>query len=291
MTHLGFLLLTHANPGQTARLTDRLLRLYPGAPIVVHHDRHQCPLPGGVLPPAIDLVPDPVRTRWGHWSLVEATLVGLRRMLARPDAPEWIVLLSGADYPIAHPDRVLAELGAETADARIDCRRAPPLHVADEHWRGIISRYARIPLRPHRFLPRALHWRTVPGSRQLCPLGARLPLHFGLHWMTVNRRAAAAMLAAPRTHRRLTAWMRWAEIPEEAYFQTALASTPGLTLSPAHARFVRWSGRPNPETLTMSDLPAMLASGDHFARKFSPEVDRTVLDALDEHLGLPPFRG
>lgn len=296
MPPVGFLLVTHNRPAQTLRLVDRLARLYGPAPVVIHHDQSQSRLDPRDLPAHVHVLEDWVKTRWGDWGVVEGTLRGLRRMLGRPDSPDWTVLLSGADYPVARPERVLADLAAETADVRIDCRRAPPPEACDAFWRGIRTRYGRGPLRPRPWLPKALHWRTIPGTRLLSPFrgarGERTPLYFGSQWFTIGRRAAEAAVAGPRTHRRLTAFMRFAELPDEAYVHNVVATTPGLTLSPRHARFIKWNaGKPNPETLTSADLPAMLSSGDHFARKFDPLVDAGVLDELDRALGLPAWDG
>jgi hypothetical protein len=53
-------------------------------------------------------------------------------------------------------------------------------------------------------------------------------------------------------------------------------------------RHVGWSSHaPSPRELDASDLPRMLASGAHFARKFP--ADAPVLAELDRALGLEPW--
>lgn len=43
-------------------------------------------------------------------------------------------------------------------------------------------------------------------------------------------------------------------------------------------------GKPSPEWLTAADLPALLASDNLFARKFSTQVDASASDLLVERL-------
>jgi hypothetical protein len=47
-------------------------------------------------------------------------------------------------------------------------------------------------------------------------------------------------------------------------------------------RFIDWSlGGHHPKTLGMEDVPRILESGAHFARKFDMAQDPDVLDAID----------
>src|SRR5438045_3613582 len=108
---VGFVILSHSNPQQLVRLVRTLQRVYDNPPIVCHHDFSQCPLFPVVLPSEIRLVTPHIKTRWGRFSVVEAGLRALE-MLYRDAAPDWFVLLSGADYPTMPAERVLADLNS-----------------------------------------------------------------------------------------------------------------------------------------------------------------------------------
>lgn len=295
---VGFVVLSHTHPRQVGRLVDRLRRLYgPATPIAVHHDQHRCALDPALVRGAW-LVEPALRTAWGTWSLVEATLAALR-LLHASDGPEHTVLLSGADYPIAPAERVLDDLRTCGADAYL---RAHPVHP----WRRD-SRAAPGPLGFganegasnqevcfRRYYSTTLRWgwlrfriRTPLLAPLLAPFSARFRLFAGDQWWTLGRKAVAALLASHRDRPDLVRWFAERHIPDEAYVQTVVANAPGVRLEGRNFRYLHWGDQPGPRTLELGDLPRIAQSGDHFARKFAP--DHPVLDALDGQLGLPPW--
>jgi hypothetical protein len=83
---------------------------------------------------------------------------------------------------------------------------------------------------------------------------------------------------------RLVRYYRARENPEESLFQTALCSQPDLRICKDQKRYADWTnGGAHPKWLEVSDVPKILASGAHFARKFRPGgvaqgfIDQTVL--------------
>lgn len=286
---IGFAILSHRDPAQVSRLIDRLARLYPEAPIALHHDHSQTALPPDIrstIARHASIVEPHVQTRWGRWSLVQATLIALDALLDAPSPPQWITLLSASDYPVAPPASVLAELHAADADAFLEARPVTLRGPEDRHLR---KRYLRQTLwlgDAHRALQRCRLSTPASLGRAIGPFGKRLTLHWGPQWFTCNLRAARAIVASPRTHRRLVNWMKRTHIPDESFIHTLIMNTPGLRVAPSSRRFTRWRsfGAPSPETLTIRDLDAIRASHAHFARKFRP--DDPALDDLDRSLGL-----
>ncbi|HEY0170079.1 MAG TPA: hypothetical protein VGB98_03430, partial [Pyrinomonadaceae bacterium] len=70
------------------------------------------------------------------------------------------------------------------------------------------------------------------------------------------------------------------------YFQTILANAQGLKLNNNNWRYTDWSpGGPHPKTLLVEDMPALVASTAHFARKFDADTDVRILDELDAFVG------
>ena len=70
---------------------------------------------------------------------------------------------------------------------------------------------------------------------------------------------------------------------DESYFQTILANADHLNLKNDNYRYVDWSTKAaHPKTIELEDLPRLLASPAHFARKFNIEVDREIFDQLDK---------
>ena len=122
MIRIGFVLLTHSEPDQVLALTQVLSELYDGPPIVCHHDFTQCPLDKSLFSSNVRFVEPHFPTFWGCFSIVPATIAGLRLLMRGPNPPDWIYLLSGSDYPTLSPDKVLSMLGETQFDAFIDHR-------------------------------------------------------------------------------------------------------------------------------------------------------------------------
>jgi hypothetical protein len=76
-------------------------------------------------------------------------------------------------------------------------------------------------------------------------------------------------------------------IPDELFFHSILA---GSDFAQKHEivndnlRFMRWTQNDDhPDTLTLTDIPAILASQKLFARKFDITVDPEALERLQVH--------
>jgi hypothetical protein len=283
---IGFILLTHEKPHQALRLIRRLNELYAFPPIVCHHDFSQSDFPQNQAPGNLSFVRPHVRTRWGDFSLVEATLRAMRRMLDRPDGPDWFVLLSGADYPIKPAWKVRDDFQQAGCDAHLDHTLIDPARC-DNAWKlAYRSRYFCLPVSvPGWTKTRGFHWRTLKLPHRLSswflPFSRDFPCSAGSQWFNLNRRAAEYILAQTQANPRVYRHFGVTNFPDEAYFQTTLANARFLSLHPNHFRYIDWSSDgPKPKTLDLTDLPKLIASPAHFARKFS--LDRVdLLDALD----------
>lgn len=299
---IGFALITYVEPPQVVRLATRLRELYgPGAPIALHHNFDNTPLDVARLPPDVRVVRPHLVTGWGVWNTVEATLRTLE-LLYQDGGPDHVALLSGTDYPTAAPAKVVQDLRAGGADAYIDARPVypwhrdpippPPLGYGVNHgaWnqRVCFRRYYKRTFRWRSSKTLRFHVRSRLLAPLVSPFSRRFRCYAGEHWWTLGRRAVHQLLETRRARPDLVRWFAAHETPEEAYVHTAVLNGAGLRIDPRHFRYIDWrQGGPNPRTLGMADLPAIEASGAHFARKFAP--DDPALDALDARLGLPPW--
>lgn len=295
MPVVGFILLTHGQPDQIIRLIEKLNSMFGFPPIVIHHDFSKCPLNKDEAPFThnVSFVLPHSRTGWGEFSIVEITCRAIRKMYDLPSPPDWFVVLSGADYPIKPAARVLADLQAAPCDAFVSHRLIDTTQLGDEFAKRCFRRYCwvKIPV------PRITNGFRI-GMRQISsgsrlirlfalPFGRKLDCYAGSHWFTANRRAANYILAVHGSPlgRRLSKHYRKCEFPEESYFQTILVhgrNTAGLVLENDNLRYTDWSaGGPHPKTLGASDVPNLLSSNAHFARKFAPQPDDNILQLLD----------
>jgi hypothetical protein len=291
---LVYLVVSHRNPGQVLRLVGTL-RESGTATVVVRHDQRHSRLDAGALEQAgARALADDVEVEWGDWSHLRMLIGALEHIAAELD-PDWLIVLSGQDYPL----RPLAEVEERLATAEHDAflgsaweldTDKPPPPPADEFF----LRYAYFHLPTRRALPylpgrlRPLAYvREVPPRlgvrRPRLPFGEGLRCWVSSDWPTLNRRALGKVLRTASEERRLMRHYRRSAAPAESFFATALMNDSRLGVSGDHRRFVRFApSSPNPDVLTSKDLDPLKASGAEFARKFDVEVDSRILDLLDE---------
>jgi hypothetical protein len=278
---VAYLVLSYVHPELVERLVATLRAASPDAVIAVHHDDRRCAL-GDV--DALRIEP-PAAIEWGHGSQLAAFLRAMGWVRERADF-DWLVLLSGQDYPIRPVAEIEASLAAAEVDAFIQTAPVAPRRLR----RGAVDEFAR----RYRYRWRPLPERLVAAVAQADPLvqvrrlpsgayagfPARPPLEpfHGSDWFTLSRRAVDAVLGAPPA---VADHFLHTIVPTEAFVHTVLAHS-GLRLSGDNRRYAAFpSDAANPRVLGRADLDAVLGSGGDFARKFD---DLAVLDAIDRRV-------
>jgi hypothetical protein len=114
---------------------------------------------------------------------------------------------------------------------------------------------------------------------------AGLRCWIGSDWMTLSRRAVRALRDGAAAHPRVVRHYELTISPSESLPQTLLMNAPGLTVERDNRRWVRFEpGSPRPAPITVADVPAILGSGAHYARKADPDGHRDALEALAAEL-------
>jgi len=303
MSPIGFVILINPRSPleQSERLIRTLNRMFDHPPIACHHDFGQNPRFIENCPHNVQLVRPHVTTKWGHFSCVEATVKALRLLYPEGDGPEWFVYLSGADYPVKTAYQIIAELKASPFDGHIEHRLVSEGDLSylpdpdyPQAWKSATwlkhchKLYCSLRVdvrginRHLRFSTRTF-WLEHPFfTRGRLPFTPDFKCYAGEVWFSANHRCARRILDFYDHDQRVAAHYRKTLVPEESYLHTVLANAPDLKLSQNHLRYVDWTrGGSNPKLLTMDDLPPLMTSAAHFARKFDETVDAAVLDELD----------
>jgi hypothetical protein len=263
----------------------------------------------------LSLLPSRTPVAWGTWSQL-ARYMGALEWTAEHLSFDWVVPISGQDYPI----RPLADIERELARASCDVLIDKPLHVQrdvpasygpalEQDYRlWFFCRHYRLPVRrlpsAFRLLMGRLEARSQSGRmpfwyvrhmaegdpvyvglRRRTPFDAGLRCLKGSDWFTASSRAVARLLTAWREDEALVRQYRRTLSPVESFFHTVLLNSPAVPACLDNRRYIVWSAdTAHPQVLGMEHLPDMLASGQHFARKFDLEVDSAVLDELDRRV-------
>lgn len=319
MSKVLYLVLAHGNPEQLLRLVKALRTGSSRSPILIHHDFHHSGYP---FDPEVferfentRVLRDPVAVEWGGFSLVQAILHGMDRALAGDVKFDWLVLLSGQDYPIQPIDRIEGFLQDTDRDGFLEYFPADnPPEVPSEfglRWlktTGIQRYYYQYrPLPPATpklvksllfHLDRLTQWQpfirfsiarseVFYGTRSLrFPFDKTFRCYAGSSWFTLSRDCVLYLVEFARKNPALVEYYRRTLHPDESFFQTALINARKFNLVNDNRRFIQWhpSRTAHPSILQIADLDRLLASGKHFARKFDREVDGQILDALDREI-------
>lgn len=285
-----FLVLAHRDPDQLARLLGELVgssrRVY------VHVDARVDLAPfraairsDGVRWAGVHWVRDRRVVRWGGLSVVDAILASIAQ--ARGDGPvHRYTLLSGSCFPV-RPVEEIGELPADVEHLRIDRTIDPAGGVQAEK----------------------LNRRWFNDSRLLRRWGGRLPAQWPRGLPPVKQGSAWWSLTAGCVHHVLTVLddrpelrtaFRQTHCPDELVLPTIIAASPyadrierrqryDLTQDedagdqdPRHGlHYINWSPDGwSPAWLTAADLPAIRASGAHFARKIDSVRSADLLAQL-----------
>jgi Core-2/I-Branching enzyme len=302
---VAYLVTSHARPAQVLRLVRRLRTGSPDAPVVIHHDDRLSRLDEGALAAlgGVQLVHPPTAVAWGWASHLDMLLRCVSWLVDRV-AFDWMVVLSGQDYPVRPLAEIERDLASGPFDGYVEGEEvAPPPWTrgpVDEFSVRYFYRYrpirqpgeavrrALVAARPVLAL-REMPWGLLLGRRCGAPFTPALRCRRGSDWLSLSRRAAEVVVDAARARPGLVSHYRRTVLPTESFPQTVLHAAPELRLSTDTRRFTSWKrGAAHPEVLRLADLEVILASGADFARKFDMMVDRRVMDELDRLAGCPP---
>lgn len=267
--------LAHRDAPLLHRLVSRVLE-GDRTVVLVHHDPRGAD-PGLVPDDRVRLVPDPQPCDWGRMNLADAMLRCLDEAARTVPDLEWLLLVSGQDYPAQ--DLRLTEQDLDRCD---DDARLRWFEVAPE------PRPGEIPWQ-QRCRQRYLHRMRVPGSHRSIPFPRRHPfrdgtsLYVGDMWVNLRASAVHHVLEQHRRRPELRSYLSRCSVPDEALLPSLLLNdAEQLRIGSDRKRWIRWvEGSPNPELLTPADVPGIAASGDYFARKVDSVQTPEVLDLLD----------
>jgi hypothetical protein len=244
---------------------------------------------------------------WGDASYLDALLASMQRL----PAAEWLVVLSGQDYPIRpvshfHGMLASASFSGMLHSFAVEAPGPPPW---SEEQRRYFFRHRWIPPGLWRLgggprgIGRVLHAAaSVPGVRRRAyyrprprglpgalgvrvrydPFSGQTRCRKGSDYFVLRRELVDELLDSARAEPELLHHFRRSAIPTEGWFATVLGHH-GAALRDEVLHFTRFEGKSSPRLLEPTDLDFARQSGKYFARKFSDDSG-AVLDLIDEKL-------
>lgn len=301
---VAYLIQSHKNVGQVSRLVWALSELDPGCRIYISHDHRD----GHGIE---ELAAGRVRVtrddggRGGFHPI--ARWLKQVEMVRQDGAAEYVVLISGQDYPIRPMSSMLNDL-RQAGDGFLEC--FPALVQEGNHWpvREGRSRYLyrwrelrpisdRIrdllgPLHALNFVQPWVRVNVAYGGVQVGLRRGTLPdgmqCFGGSMFPSLSWRAAEHVVHTVQTRPDIMRWAHESLVIDESFFQSVLMTHPALEFTLSAHRFFKFdrSRFGHPAILTEQDFPELATSEAYFARKFDVTVDERVLDVIDESLGI-----
>ncbi len=275
---IAYVILAHQLPQQLVRLVRRLHT--PGALLLIHINRRSDDAIYAAARSGLAGLDNIVFLRrpklyWGSFGHVSATIEGLDELHRCGAEFDYVVLLTGQDYPIkpvASIERTLAESGGRSFKAH---DRLPGGWENGmqriTHWH---SRRIGVPRGWHLHLPLA---RELPQG--LVPYG-------GSSYWWLSREAVEFVRGFLAEQPQVYRFFRHVDIPDEILFHTILLNSPLRdSIVNDELRHVDWTRSPAARDLPRAgDLEALRRSPKLMARKFDSTVDAEILDLIDREL-------
>jgi hypothetical protein len=210
---------------------------------------------------------------WGGYSLVDAELRGMERLLQMGAKWTHFINLSGQDFPLKTQSEIMAHLA---------------LNPGREFIRTLDQRLVR-----PETMPRVGKYVIELKSRIVRTIISRRFLrgatpYIGNQWMVVSR-GFCEFVSRNVQADRYKAFYRNTFIADEGFFQTVMMNTAAHgEIVNDDLRMIDWVPdgdiKLRPRTYVAADAPALIASPNLFARKFDQTVDSDIIGILESHL-------
>jgi hypothetical protein len=310
---------THTRPAQVTRLVERIKEASPDSVVLIHHDESGISLDVPRLRsfPGVHVILGP--GGYGNFSHLDRYFAAVDWLDEHGIEYDWLQNMTGQDYPlqpIATIDRFLADSDAdgylqyapvfpERTPPTVDWGAGPQYRLCSpfdtamrfdyrHRWIGRPTRAKQRWLRPVMAIDWLQPWIRVSLAYSTVAIRRRNTIfndndficYGGSFFCTLSARCARYARNFARENPEIVEFFRTMPAPNEVFLQTVLVNSKKFHIVPDGKRYIDWSKSRNnhPKTLGVADLPAMLASGAHWARKFDTNFDSGVLDVLDRHV-------
>lgn len=309
-----YYLQSHTLPEQVYRLVRLIKEGSPDSVVLVSHDETGPTLDIGALHamPGVHVFTE--SGGYGDFSHLDRYFAAIDWLTEHDVEFDWLENITGQDYPllpIPELEHILAHSEVDgyllyapvfpDASPNADQGAAEFFTLCDpkdaavrylyRHWRlGRPTPAKQRRLRPlmavnlvQPWLRLSLAFSTIGVRRRRTPFTPDFPCYGGWFFCTLSAPCVHYVRQFARERPDVVDYFRTTLAPEEAFLQTVLVNSGKFRFHPDAMRYIDLTNSRNNHSnvLGLDDLPAMLDSGAHWARKFDPRRDGDVLDALD----------
>lgn len=306
-----FLLQTHKDPEHLKRLVSLLRKGCPTSQVLICHDEKAPPLPTGLFAEDAHVHLTSGRGGRGDFLIIDGYLKALAWLRDHQIEYDWLINLSGADFPVTSLKGFEEELARTQHDGflhHFDVLTQAPAEMAPMSWaqhhgydryyyqyrkyKPELNQFERKLLAfPRIFAEKYLRFLRINTAYGLMigtharnhPFKGDFKCYAGSYWHTIRRECAEYMLDFCEEHPETVEYFRHVLVPDESFIQTVLVNNRRFRFHAKNRRYfdMSKSRHGHPKLLTEADLPSILGADYFFARKLERASGETVFSTLE----------
>jgi hypothetical protein len=300
-----YLLQTHKNPDQIYRLIRIIKKSSSDSQVIVSHDFTNCNLDVAALQDLSGVQLIPGKGGRGDFSIVQGYLDAVDWLLSRNIEFDWLINLTGQDYPTQPLSQIEKFLAETHYDGFLEYFE---VFSKQSHWSNREG-YSRYFYRYKKLWIELNEWQKklltplkiinyiqpffrinisygLLGVRASAPFNDKFICYGGSYFCTLSIKCIQYIYEFSQSNPELVDYYRGVCVSDESFIQTVLINSRLFNLCNDCKRYFDFSGTRNgrPRLLTTNDYSSLVESHIHFARKFDVEQDSKILDSLDTRI-------
>jgi hypothetical protein len=301
-----YLLQTHKNPDQIYRLVRTIKKWSPTAFIILNHDFTNCDLDEAKFQDFQDIQVIPSRGGRGSFDLVQSYLDAVEWLLESSIDFDWLIHLTGQDYPIQPLVRVENFLSETNYDGFMEYFKVfseeSSWKIQEGHTRycyqyrtivNTLPKWQKEILRPIKILNYIQNFFRVNfsygftlGLKTSTPFNSQFICYGGSFLGILSRQCIDYIYHFVQSNPDVVEYYRGVANPDESFIQTILINSQLFNFCNDCKRYFDFSEtrHGHPRILTTHDFPSLIQSQAFFARKFDLAKDSKILDLIDTQL-------
>ncbi len=282
---IAYLIIVHKDPEQLFRLIRALI--YKDEEFFIHIDK-KCDIKPFVdslsllKDQRVHLIKDRQAVRLaGSYSHTESIVKSLLEIFSKPCDFDYLILLSGQDYPIKSNELIHAFLNKNKGKEFVE--HMSLLTFRGDEMKGRLRRYTGYFFYEFGLMGRFLNLAGRLLPRKQFPKGYA-PYYGSTYWR-ITRECAAFLVEFINKNPKFMHFFRFSYCSDECLFQTIVLNSPfGTNVVNSSLTYLDWSTGLHPKVLTHENFNKLRDSDALFARKFDIYKDSKVLDLIDVKL-------
>lgn len=299
---------SHKNPVQISRLVEVIKKSSsPNSLVLISHDFNCCQLDLSHLQQysesEIAIIKRTKSARRGDDSVLAIYLDAIDWLYEHNCDFDWLICLSGQDYPIQPIAQIEAFLAETEYDGFMEywdiLSEKSPWGIEAGHKR-FFAQYVPLPTwskwwlrklsRIEPFIPNLkVQWRfaLIGWAAKSVPFSDRFKCYGSWYWNTLSRQCIDFLRNYLEENPQLLEFYHKTLAPEESLIATILVNSQQFKLKNDCLRYLDFPSQlfGYAQSLTVDDYEELAHSDSHFARKFDTESDCKILDLIDELIG------